>query len=603
MTRGHSAARSSSRSWSGRGGSGQRAGSPRPPRSSTCRSRTRRWRSRSSRCASRPARTSTTSSRSDDGDETVDVFERPEVATRIAALAGVPAEGARVRPVGVEQSNSSVVLDELHVLKLYRRLEAGPNPELEILRALAAERFANAPRLEGALDTPGPPLETALASVTALVPALGDGWALTLDSLSEDASWLPRARLAARRGDRRRCTARWPRTTRIRTSRPRSRAARRSGWSRRRSTRRSRRRLRRCPTTTALGAVAHRSEEIRDLVQELVGVGPAGLAIRTHGDYHLGQVLWSTDGDWVVIDFEGEPARSLPERRRKRSPLRDLAGMTRSFAYAADAALLLKGVETPAGWVERCREAFLEGYLASTDERILPPSRARLRPAARRSSSSRSSCTSSGTRPRNRPDWASIPVVGLLRMLETARMSLPGELDLHLIGEGHHWRLWEVLGAHLARATTRGALRRVGAERPRRVRRRGLEPLERGADLLEPQGRPVSGRARGRAREGTRYKFAVEGVDGVAAEGRPDGRPCEVPPSNALASSTGRATRGRDDAWIARRAATRPARRRRSRLRGPPGLVAAGPRLPRAGPRARRVRHSTSASPTSSCCR
>ena len=94
--------------------------------------------------------------------------------------------------------------------------------------------------------------------------------------------------------------------------------------------------------------------------------------------------------------------------------------MTRSFAYAADAALLLKGVETPSGWVEACREAFLEGYLASTDERLLPPSRAgfdrllalfeleklvyELRYEAR-----------------NRPDWASIPVVGLLRMLEKAQ--------------------------------------------------------------------------------------------------------------------------------------------------------------------------------------
>ena len=71
-------------------------------------------------------------------DEPADAFERPEVAARLAALAGVPAEGARVRPLGVEQSNSSVVLDELHMVKLYRRLEAGPNPELEVLRALGA---------------------------------------------------------------------------------------------------------------------------------------------------------------------------------------------------------------------------------------------------------------------------------------------------------------------------------------------------------------------------------------------------------------------------------------------------------------------------------
>ena len=173
------------------------------------------------------------------------------------------------------------------------------------------------------------------------------------------------------------------------------------------------------PEDDALGAVAHRAEDLRDLVHELAAVGPAGLAIRTHGDYHLGQVLWSTDADWVVIDFEGEPARSLPERRRKRSPLRDLAGMTRSFSYAADASLLLWGVEAPPGWVEACREAFVEGYLACADERLLPPSRAgfdrllalfeleklvyELRYEGR-----------------NRPDWASIPIVGMLRMLERA---------------------------------------------------------------------------------------------------------------------------------------------------------------------------------------
>lgn len=120
-----------------------------------------------------------------------------------------------------------------------------------------------------------------------------------------------------------------------------------------------------------------------------------------------------------MIDFEGEPARPLPERRRKRSPLRDLAGMTRSFAYAADASVLLRGVEPPAEWLDACRTAFLDGYLSRADERLLPPSRSgfdrllalfeleklvyELRYEAR-----------------NRPDWASIPLVGLLRLLEPA---------------------------------------------------------------------------------------------------------------------------------------------------------------------------------------
>ena len=342
-------------------------------------------------------------------DEPAEVFERPEVATRIAALAGVPAEGARVRPLGVEQSNSSVVLDELHMLKLYRRLEAGPNPELELLRALAARRFANAPRLEGAL-------ETALASVTALVPSVGGGWELTLESLADDPSWLPDR--AWRLGE---VTASLHSALAANDAEsafaPEEPSAESLGLLAAAIDEEIASTFAALPEGNALGAVAHRAEDLRDLVQELAAAGAAGLAIRTHGDYHLGQVLWTAAGDWVVIDFEGEPARSLPERRRKRSPLRDLAGMTRSFAYAADGSVLLNAIEPPSGWLERCRETFVDGYLSAADERFLPPSRSgfdrllglfeleklvyELRYEAW-----------------NRPDWASIPVVGLLRLLE-----------------------------------------------------------------------------------------------------------------------------------------------------------------------------------------
>ena len=354
----------------------------------------------------------------DDGGEVADAFDRQAVAGRIATLAGVPADGARVRSLGVEQSNSAVVLDDLHFLKLYRRLEAGPNPEIELLRALAVQRFPNAPRLEGLLETTGPPLETALASVTGFVPSAGGGWELTLESFRDDPSWLPdrawrlgevtaglHSALAANDDDPHLAPAE-PSTEALALLAAAIDEEIASTFAT-------------LPEYDALGAVAHRVEDLRDLVQELTGVGPAGLAIRTHGDYHLGQVLWSTDDDWVVIDFEGEPGRSLPERRRKRSPLRDVAGMTRSFAYAADAGLLLEGGEPPDGWVDACRDAFVEGYLASVEERLLPPSRSgfdrllalfeleklvyELRYEAR-----------------NRPDWAAIPVLGLLRLLETA---------------------------------------------------------------------------------------------------------------------------------------------------------------------------------------
>jgi maltokinase len=137
--------------------------------------------------------------------------------------------------------------------------------------------------------------------------------------------------------------------------------------------------------------------------------------IRHHGDFHLGQTLWADD-DWVILDFEGEPARSLTERRRKRSPLRDVAGMLRSFAYVASAAPKLRGTEAPRGWEGRARAEFLEGYRDTVDPALMP---------------------SGGSMDKlllvfelekavyelryelnNRPEWVSIPVAGILRMLE-----------------------------------------------------------------------------------------------------------------------------------------------------------------------------------------
>jgi predicted trehalose synthase len=122
-------------------------------------------------------------------------------------------------------------------------------------------------------------------------------------------------------------------------------------------------------------------------------------------------------GEWLVIDFEGEPARPLAERRRKRSPLRDVAGMVRSFAYAASAAPILRGVEMPAGWEQRAREEFLGGYIETVEHALLPPSDEAITRLLTIFELEKA-VYELRYELDNRPDWVSIPVAGILRLLE-----------------------------------------------------------------------------------------------------------------------------------------------------------------------------------------
>ena len=144
-------------------------------------------------------------------------------------------------------------------------------------------------------------------------------------------------------------------------------------------------------------------------------VGSVGRRIRHHGDLHLGQVLWAGD-DWLVIDFEGEPARPLAERRAKRSPLRDVAGMLRSFNYAAAVA----GVARRPTVEERARAEFLAG-LRRRDRR-----RAACSPAPEaterllRIFELEKAVYELRYELANRPDWVHVPVGGILRLLEAA---------------------------------------------------------------------------------------------------------------------------------------------------------------------------------------
>jgi maltose alpha-D-glucosyltransferase/alpha-amylase len=312
----------------------------------------------------------------------------------------------RVRRMDVEQSNTSVVIDERIALKAYRKIHPGPQPELEIARFLASVGYANTPPLYGFVEyVPERGEPTALAIVQQFVESQGDAWASTLaylerffdrrkdmhahDSLASvpgntvDAHdyheiFLIRARTLGIR------TAEMHRAFSTPTEDPDFAPepvtqADLDAWVAQA----------RASALKALDTLEREREKVpadlrdfadsllasRDELFERLTLPPTGeidaLKTRYHGDYHLGQVLVVAD-DFMIVDFEGEPGRSLVERRRKSSPLRDVAGMLRSINYASVAgmrgATSDRAEDTSAlqplahDWERRSVEAFLAGY-------------------------------------------------------------------------------------------------------------------------------------------------------------------------------------------------------------------------------------------------
>jgi len=349
------------------------------------------------------------------GPDGEDATEQLPALARLVALAGAETPCLTARASGVEQSNTSVVLDESVVLKLYRRLEAGPSPEVELLRALEAAGFAAAPKLRGVIELTGAPFESTVAVFTDYVPSAGGGWELTLASLAEgNAGWLPTR--ASRLGE---VTGAMHAALATSTD-PRiaPKAADRDAIGR--LTAALDEEVVRLASVQALPEVsrlAGRLDGLRDLIRDLGRAAPPELVVRVHGDYHLGQVLWADTEDWVVIDFEGEPGRTLTERRRRAFAFRDVAGMLRSFAYVADASSLLGGPPAPAGWEASCRAAFVAGWRATVDPRLLPASELDLERLLVLCEL-RKLLYELRYELAHRPDWVGIPVSGLERILE-----------------------------------------------------------------------------------------------------------------------------------------------------------------------------------------
>jgi trehalose synthase-fused probable maltokinase len=160
---------------------------------------------------------------------------------------------------------------------------------------------------------------------------------------------------------------------------------------------------------------------VREQIATRAQVGAGGREIRTHGDFHLGQTLHVSDptqNSWVIIDFEGEPARPLFERRHKRSPLRDVASMLRSFAYATSATEIRDGVPAPADFEQRARRIFLEQYFSHIDPALLPSGETAILNLLSIFELEKAIYELQYELD-NRPDWLPIPVAGINRLLES----------------------------------------------------------------------------------------------------------------------------------------------------------------------------------------
>lgn len=391
-------------------------------------------------------------------------------ATTLFDEAAIQREISPISVMKAEQSNTSVKFGDRVIMKLYRRVEPGLNPELEIGRTLTARNFRHSPSLVGALEYHHAHNEpTTLALAQTFIANQGNAWEHTLsqlsiyyDRVSSSASnnifcGLPAAGKSHRPSATGDLLSGFIDAVRLLGQRtgelhmvlgeangdPAFGAETCSSFylqSRVQAMQRAAIHAltlldsRLSALSDADQAQARRVlEQERAILDRLGALNRAPLTamrIRCHGDYHLGQVLY-TGQDFVIIDYEGEPARPLAERRAKHIPIVDLAGMIRSFHYAAHAALrkrdehrpIERGTQNLISWAEQwyqtARTAFLRGYRAIAGKAPFSPRSQEEFHHLLDVHLLDKAVYELAYELNNRPDWVALPLSGILQCVDS----------------------------------------------------------------------------------------------------------------------------------------------------------------------------------------
>jgi trehalose synthase-fused probable maltokinase len=322
-----------------------------------------------------------------------------------------------------EQSNTSIIYPGLFIFKLFRKIEPGINPDLEIGGFLTERGFRNTPALLGSLEYRNHAVTYSAGILQQFVSNRGDAWKYTLEELAGQTidQYLASARLLGIR------------TAEMHTALASSNAgdfapepfsaadarqlhdeiaAQAAGvLNLLRQVSKGRSGGKAADVDKVLALKPKILARLARLNEKLTG---APVRIRIHGDYHLGQVLFTGD-DFMIIDFEGEPARPLAERRSKTIALRDVAGMLRSFDYAAHAA-----APGPAGnsqeWLDQVTAVYLKAYFETAAHQAYISTD----PAENRFLLDvfllQKALYEVAYELNNRPDWVSIPLRGILSL-------------------------------------------------------------------------------------------------------------------------------------------------------------------------------------------